>query len=181
MSAQNTALGPDARIFIGDTISGALNNPYAVIEGHYTDSADVRESTDTLSIGSKEAAAGERVFTCSFTAQRIHGLPPAKLVPLPPPIVLAQYAAMTNYYSKPLSLFPGSMVVLWIILDYAVTVAPEGMVYLLPNFLIEAIDGNWRVQGSKPQIIDIKGRTVGPFQTPDVSYPEAGVRNSDNF
>jgi hypothetical protein len=165
MSESNTALGPDARVFINGIA-------YAVIEGRYTDMADVSETTDSLSGGSKEAASGNRQFTCDITAQRIDSV-----LAVPPPFSSGSLAQV-NFYNGPLFLFPGSYVSVTLRLD---GINLNSGVYIIGNFLIEELEGNWRVQGSEPQTIRFRGRSSGPFTTPDGSFPEAGVRNSDNF
>jgi hypothetical protein len=158
MSSSNTALGPDARVFV-NTIA------FAVIEGRYTDMADVSETTDSLSKGAKEAAAGNRQFTCDITMQRISGT-----VAIVPNGGIAQ---QMNIYNAPLNVFPGSFINLRLNLDG--NFAGLTPTFLIPFFLIEELEGNWRVQGSEPQTIRFRGRSVGYYATPDSSSISTGV------
>ena len=72
--------------------------------------------------------------------------------------------AMVNYYNSPLYVFPGSYVKLQLFLDGALFSTGT---YTINAFLIEELEGDFKVQGSEPQRVKIKGRSVGEYTTPD--------------
>lgn len=149
MSQQNTALGPDAQITIN-------SKAFAVIDGRYTDMSDVVETTDSLSNRAKEAAAGNSQFSSDITAQRINAVRPGS--------GNSGSNAQVSYYAAPVLLFPSSYISLNMYLDgIGLGMNP----YLIPTFLIEELEGNWRVQGSEPQTLRFRGRSSGQYTTPD--------------
>ena len=152
MSNANTALGPDAEVYIN-------NVAFAVIEGRYTDMANVVETTDSLSNYAKEAAPGNHQFTMDVTMQRINSF---SAIPLPGGNNGSR--AMVNYYNSPLYVFPSSYVKLQLFLDGALFSTGT---YTINAFLIEELEGNFRVQGSEVQTVRIRGRSSGEYITPD--------------